>query len=218
MDTVGGATGKRVGVAGAERRNTPLAVGDSMNVADVAAGSGATAANAAARDRGLGSLKSEDFFKILITELRQQDPMEPQKSADIVNQVSQLRSIELSSQLSNTLDGLARTQRTAGTGDMLGKYVAAQVAGPDGAPVTVDGLVTGVHFNPDGAAMLELDNGQALAASDVMLVTTPEAWQARLDAVAAAQDGGAAAKLTKAPAKPASPWDQLRALFGLAPA
>ena len=39
-----------------------------------------TAGGAAQRtDRGVGALKSEDFFRILITELRQQDPLQPAK-------------------------------------------------------------------------------------------------------------------------------------------
>ncbi len=122
--------------------------------------------------RGLSSLKSEDFFELLVTELKQQDPLEPAKTADMIGQVSQIRSIELSTQLTETLESLARTQRTAGASDMIGKYVRAETPLGDGTTSVVEGVVTGVHFNYDGSATLELDNGQAVASKDVTQVTT----------------------------------------------
>jgi flagellar basal-body rod modification protein FlgD len=124
--------------------------------------------------RGLSSLNSEDFFKILVAEMRQQDPLEPAKTADMISSVSQIRSIELSSRLTSALEQMASQQRTAGASELLGKFIQAQVMGPDGAPVNVAGVVTGVRFNPDGVAVLELDSGLAVRAADVAWVTTVE--------------------------------------------
>ena len=128
-----------------------------------------TPRNAAAR--GLGSLKSEDFFKILVTEMRQQDPFEPTKTADMISQVSQIRGIELSGQLTDTLSNMTQSQRTAGASDLIGRYVTAAVPNADGTLADVGGVVTGVRFNPDGAAILELDSGTAVLASQVTRVT-----------------------------------------------
>src|SRR5438094_579914 len=90
------------------------------------------------QDRGVGSLKSADFFKIMITELQQQDPMQPSKTSDMISQVTQIRSIELSGKLTDTLDQLAAQQRTAGTSELLGKYVSAQTNNADGQPVVTE--------------------------------------------------------------------------------
>lgn len=152
---------------------------------------GATGAAAASplQDRGLDSLRSEDFFKILVTELQQQDPMEPNKTSDMISQVSQIRSIELSGQLTDTLGQLAQQQRASGASDLIGKYVQAAMQAEDGAPVVIDGVVTGVQFASDGSATLELDTGMAVRATDVFEVTTAEIHEQRL------RDGGASGPL-----------------------
>jgi flagellar basal-body rod modification protein FlgD len=137
-------------------------------------------------DRGVGALKSEDFFKILITELRQQDPLQPAKTSDMISNVSQIRSIEMSGQLTQTLDTIAKQQRTAGTSEMIGKYVVAVTQGPDGTPLGAEGVVTSVQFASDGTAVLELDSGQTVRASDVAQITTVDEAQRRM--TAAGQD------------------------------
>ncbi len=131
-------------------------------------------------DRGLASLKSEDFFRIMISELRQQDPLKPAETSDMINQVSQIRSIELSGQLSQTLAQLAQQQRTSGLSELLGKFVTAAVRGADGSESLMSGVVTGISFTSDGAGVLELDNGLTVPAADVVHVTSVEVASQRL--------------------------------------
>lgn len=127
-----------------------------------------------ANDRGIGTLSSEDFFKILVSELQSQDPLQPSKTSDMIGQVSQIRSIELSSKMGDTLDTLVQQQRTAGMTDLLGKFVTALTNGPDGVPIASEGVVTGVTFASDGSAVLELDTGHSVRIQDVVRVTTLE--------------------------------------------
>lgn len=146
--------------------------------------------------RGMGSMKSEEFFKILVTELRQQDPFEPAKTSDMINNVSQIRGIELSTKLTDTLDQLTQQQHASQIGEMIGKYVVAEVTGDDGSKSRVEGIVTGVHFDTDGAAVLELDSGQSVPAAKVTRITSPE--QAELEKNTAAGGTGAVAAGTTA--------------------
>ena len=132
------------------------------------------------QDRGLGGMKSEDFFKILITEMQTQDPFKPADTADMISQVSQIRSIELSSKLTDTLDLLTRQQRMGGASELIGKYVQAIATALDGSQSLHEGVVTSVFFNSDGSAVLELDTGAAVPASDVIRVTTLEEVEATL--------------------------------------
>ncbi len=127
-----------------------------------------------ASDRGIATLSSEDFFKILVSELQTQDPLEPSKTSDMIGQVSQIRSIELSSKMGDTLDTLVQQQRTAGMADFLGKYVTAVTNAPDGSPIATEGVVTGVTFASDGSAVLELDTGLSVPVRDVVHVSTLE--------------------------------------------
>lgn len=150
---------------------------------------------------GLSGLESEDFFRILVSELKQQDPFEPAKTADMISQVSQIRSIELSGQLTKTLEQMTHQQRVSGVGELIGKYVMAAFSAPDGSEVTIEGVVTGVRFGADGVAVLELDTGQLVRADDVTWITTLEALEAigapdEATAQAAADEDGAKSDAT----------------------
>lgn len=156
-----------------------------------AVGANGTELLSSPRDRGLSDLKTEDFFKILVSELKQQDPFEPTKTADMIGQVSQIRSIEQSAKLNTTLDALANRQYASGASDMLGKFVVALTQTPDGGAQPMDGVVTGVRFTADGKSILELDNGDVVRLEDVIQVTTPEnAASIDADALAAQVLGG----------------------------
>ena len=137
--------------------------------------SGATATTPTATDRGVSSMKSEDFFKILVTELQQQDPLQPNKTSDMIGEVSQIRSIELSKQLTDSLSLMSKQQRTTGSSEMLGKYITAKVTDQNGADREVSGVVTGVRFDSDGSAVLELDTGESIPATSVTRITTADA-------------------------------------------
>ncbi len=140
----------------------------------------------------LNGLSSEDFFKLLVTELRQQDPLQPTKTSDLIGQVSQIRSIELSKNLTDALTQVTRNQRVAGASELIGKYVTATITGTDGAAQQVSGVVTGVQFDSSGTAVLELDTGQSIPADSVTRITSPEN--------AAAANAAAAAGTSTAPA------------------
>jgi flagellar hook assembly protein FlgD len=155
-----------------------------------------TASTTSASASALSGLESEDFFRILVSELQQQDPFEPTETADMIGQVSQIRSIELTGQLTETLEQMTRQQHVSGTSELIGKYVVATVTASDGSEAAIEGVVTSVRFDGDGVAVLELDTGQSVQADDVTWITTLAALEAygttdEATAQAAADDDGA---------------------------
>jgi len=160
-------------------------------------------------DRGLGALRSEDFFRILVTELQQQDPFEPTKTSDMINQVAQVRAIEMSGRLNETLDALAHQQRTGEFSNLIGKYVTARVVGPDGTVQTVEGVVTGVRFDQDGVPLLELDTGDIVRARDVERITTLEVAELTGEETDEAADADKQAAASRRLTRPREPWFQL---------
>lgn len=163
----------------------------------VATASTPTSASSRTTDRGTSSLSSDDFFKLLVTELQQQDPLAPAKTGDMINQVAQIRSIELSKNLNDTLQSLNSANQTAGVSSLLGKLVAAKTLDSDGNVQEVTGVVTAVRFAADGTAVLELDTGRTVAAKDVTRITNVDAVSALSSTggattVAATQPGAAA--------------------------
>ena len=135
--------------------------------------SGKIATVQAKQERGVNSLRSEDFFRLLVTELQQQDPLEPTKTEDMIGQVSQIRSIEQNERLNVALQRMTDQQRMLGGTDLLNKYVVAQSTDEAGNHLMAEGVVTSVRFAQDGTALLDLDNGQTVRAQDVQSVREP---------------------------------------------
>jgi flagellar basal-body rod modification protein FlgD len=142
------------------------------------------------QQRGVSDLASEDFFKILVAEMQNQDPLAPSDSSDLISQVAQIRTIEQSDLLTNTLGLLTEQQRMGGATGLIGKFVQAIVPASDGTETLCEGVVTSVYFNSDGSAVLELDTGQAIAASDVLRVTTLDEVERELTESSAGSDEG----------------------------
>jgi flagellar basal-body rod modification protein FlgD len=123
------------------------------------------------------TMSSEDFFKLLVTELQQQDPLEPTKTADMIGQVSQIRNIELSQQLSTTLTRLTDVQQSGNIGmlgALIGKYVKADIALTGGEARQVTGQVTAVHIGDDGVATLKLSTGDTVPLTSVRSIASAE--------------------------------------------
>jgi flagellar basal-body rod modification protein FlgD len=106
------------------------------------------------------SLGGDDFFKLLIAELTNQDPLEPTSNQDLLNQISSIRDIELSSNLSTSLESLTEQQRFASSAGLIGRFVTGKSDEEGAAPVS--GTVTAIRFAPDGKAILELEGGETL--------------------------------------------------------
>jgi flagellar basal-body rod modification protein FlgD len=70
-------------------------------------------------------LNLDDFLKLLITELQNQDPMEPMKNAELLQQLSQIREIESNMRLTETLESVRLGQNLTVANGMLGRSIVA---------------------------------------------------------------------------------------------
>ena len=88
---------------------------------------------------------SQMFLNLLVTQLRNQDPSSPMDSTQMVQQTSQLASMEqLTSLTKTTTDGYSLQMRSAAA-NILGKSVSYTDA--DGVPKT--GIASAVSFSGD---------------------------------------------------------------------
>lgn len=158
-----------------------------METTGVQQSSQAAATAASSRNNTFGDMKTEDFFGLLVSELQNQDPFKPTDTASMISQVSQLRDVEVSSQLTDTLTNLVNSQQGLGTADLIGKYVQGVTTNANGEPQEVAGVVTGVTFTGDGKTVLELDTGQSLLSGNVLRVAADQATAEQL-ALAEASD------------------------------
>lgn len=142
-----------------------------MNVGEVTSlltpSAGAPSGGAASATEGLGS---QDFLKLLITQLTNQDPLEPTDNDELLRQISSIREIELSTTLTDSLRSLTGQQRFASASSLIGQYVTGA---PGGEGETRQGLVIGVRFTEAGQATLQLSGGSEMPLDAVRTIQSP---------------------------------------------
>ena len=69
------------------------------------------------------NLKAEDFIKMMITQLQNQDPLQPTGSDQLLSQMSQIGQMQSASSLQTTLQGLAQQNQIGAASSLIGKTV-----------------------------------------------------------------------------------------------
>ncbi len=111
---------------------------------------------------GFSSLKSEDFIRIIFTELANQDPFQPNDSSALLEQMNSIRSIESDIDLMDRLESLVFENKLAAGANLIGKVVQGLTTTND----RVAGAVMSV--TRDGESLtLTLDNGMRMPLDNV---------------------------------------------------
>jgi flagellar basal-body rod modification protein FlgD len=103
------------------------------------------------------NLKPEDFINMMITQLQNQDPLEPAKNEELLAQMSQIGQLQSSTDLQTSLKSMVLQNQIGSSATLIGKMV--QGLGTDNSPI--NGVVNSVKVQDDGVS-LELDNGYSL--------------------------------------------------------
>ena len=97
------------------------------------------------------SLGQNDFLRILLTELKFQDPLKPQDNKEFIAQLAQFSGLELNRQANDKADTLLTFQSVSQAVGLIGKTVDVQTG--NGTPAT--GIVTTVTFQ-NGQPLLQV--------------------------------------------------------------
>lgn len=111
---------------------------------------------------GFAGMTSEDFMKLLITQLQNQDPSNPMDSDQLLNQVSQMRALQANLELETAMKGLTLSQQLSSASNLIGKTITA-VTGDSNTEVT--GEVESVVVK-DNKTLLRVD-GQEIPMDDI---------------------------------------------------
>ncbi|MEY4231539.1 MAG: hypothetical protein RLZZ362_2388 [Actinomycetota bacterium] len=125
--------------------NTIPAATSTIPIGAAAATAVATAGAAKSATVGSPTLDREAFLKLLVAQLKYQDPSKPMDSSEMISQSAQLSVVDKLEAISSTLTESSSANRLTLGGAVIGKQVT--YLEKDGA--TVSALVTGVAF--DGA-------------------------------------------------------------------
>ena len=110
-------------------------------------------------------LGKDDFLKLLITQLTQQDPTNPMKDQDFIAQMAQFSSLE---QMKNISSGISRMEAKQSY-SLVGKVVS----GPDMVTgETVVGLAAALFFDADGKSYVRV-NGRSVEVEKITLISDP---------------------------------------------
>lgn len=73
---------------------------------------------------GFSAMSSEDFTKIIFTELGRQDPLQPSDSNQLLEQISMIRSIQSDIDLTDKIKGIATQNEFAAAAGLIGKRIS----------------------------------------------------------------------------------------------
>lgn len=79
---------------------------------------------APAQASGFSAMSSEDFTKIIFTELGRQDPLQPNDSNQLLEQISMIRSIQSDIDLSDKLKNIAGQNEFAAAAGLIGRRIS----------------------------------------------------------------------------------------------
>jgi flagellar basal-body rod modification protein FlgD len=113
---------------------------------------------------GLGGLDGEAFLKLMVAQLRYQNPFEPMDSSQMLQQTAALTTVETLQTVAGNQAVLMGLQQASVATSLLGMEVKAINAGGE----EVSGTVSGVSFTADGP-LLRVD-GQDIPVGNVIKV------------------------------------------------
>ena len=137
-------------------------------------GVGPTLQQAPSSAGGLENFDSTEFLRLMITQLQNQDPLDPMDNSEILAQIGQIRSISASDQLRETLASVLTGQNLATASGLIGKEVRA--LSDDGSDVV--GIVDKVSIEVDddsdrslkihiGSQQFDIDNIREIIGSSI---------------------------------------------------
>src|SRR5450755_1644995 len=125
---------------------TPSLLNNTSSTGSTSSTTSSTSANSALNDLDVNS-----FLKIMIAELKNQDPLNPMDSSQMLDQIGQMRQITSSDKLTSTLNSVLLGQNIASSTNLIG----ANIDGISDDNQKVSGLVSSVSID-NGTTKLHL--------------------------------------------------------------
>jgi flagellar basal-body rod modification protein FlgD len=139
---------------------------------NIANQAGITAALNGSKTGAAAGMGKDDFLKLLMAQMRNQDPLKPMENAQMMAQMAQFSALEATQKLSETMDRSMNLQIQSQAASLVGKYVETIQN-----EQYVAGEVTSVGFDTENGALvprLLLDGKTVVDLSDIRRVSTPK--------------------------------------------
>ena len=101
-----------------------------------------------------------DYMKLLVTQLQNQNPLEPLDNKDMSAQLAQFSQLQQTENLNTSFGKVLESVQRSYAGSLIGKDVSFQVPAADGTIQTQTGEVDEVVIGADGTLLLMVDDRQ----------------------------------------------------------
>lgn len=95
-----------------------------MSTVDSISGSSVAGAMLGQNSSGFSAMGAADFTKIIFTELSKQDPLQPNDSSQLLQQISMIRGIQADMDLTDKIGGIANQNEFAAAAGLIGKHIS----------------------------------------------------------------------------------------------
>ncbi len=89
-----------------------------------------------------------DYMKLLVTQLQNQNPLEPMSNSDMTAQLTQFSQLEQLEAMGRSFDGVLASMKQSYGGSLLGKNVSFSIDDGQGGSVTKTAVVNEILTNP----------------------------------------------------------------------
>lgn len=118
-------------------------------------------------------LGKDEFLKILMVQLQNQDPLDPMDDKDFVAQMATFSQLEQTMNMASSMDRLVENQTISPIiqySHMIGKEITYEDVNDDDTKEFVTSEVVSVS-QKNGSAIFELENGEKIGANDITKVS-----------------------------------------------
>ncbi len=120
------------------------------------------------------SLGKDDFLKILMTQLKNQDPTNPMKDKEFVSQMTNFSMLEQMTNMSSSIDDMTQAQSFAPVvkySSMIGKEVSYDVIDQNGNITGAETSKVDAVSKKQNSIVLELANGTTVSTDQIRRVS-----------------------------------------------
>jgi flagellar basal-body rod modification protein FlgD len=139
-----------------------------MSTIDGTTATGSTTSSSTATSGSRTTLGREDFYKIMIGELQNQDPYDPVDNQQYLDQLATLQNLDTLGRLSDGIGKLVLQGQLSSASALIGKEVSTSASNADGSKVS--GKVEKVQVM-DGAVSLILDGDKTVGIGDLVEIS-----------------------------------------------
>lgn len=132
-----------------------------------------------AKGTGDSEMGKDAFLKLLITQLQNQDPLDPMEDKEFISQMANFSSLEQMTNMNENMNKFLESQQQSqffSHSDMIGKQIEWQEEvkneNGDKRMETMSAIVQAVKFK-DGSATILTESGKELSVDDIQKIALP---------------------------------------------